>query len=395
MQHPDDAATQRSRRCMSQIKVTIGPPDQALAGQWDALIRRAPGNVFMNPAALHAAKTADFADVHMLLAWEQADGREELVGLWALQECKLAPGWPAFLAAPPYNYAFLSNPVIEPAVADEVMTAFFDAIASCRALPNVVRLRYLDGDAETYAAIRHALDSRGGRDLKLAERTRPFASKTSGVKRSGSTRKKLRQDWNRLSALGAVDIVNDRTPDRVRDAFEIYLSMEAQSWKGANGTALLCADDVAAFARRLIGDLAARQDASVALLRVNGKPIAAQVLLYCAPTAYTWKTAFDSGYARYSPGALLVDKISEELFASGKIEAIESCSPEGGFMAQMWDGRRTTIDLLVDVGAKQSLNFKMAAVSERSYAMLRNLRNRLRAASWSPLPKRKGLAPTR
>jgi hypothetical protein len=64
-------------------------------------------------------------------------------------------------------------------------------------------------------------------------------------------------------------------------------------------------------------------------------------------------------------------------------------------MAQMWDGRRTTIDLLVDVGAKQSLNFKMAAVSERSYAMLRNLRNRLRAASWSPLPKRKGLAPTR
>lgn len=377
---------------MSQIKVTIGPPDQVLAGQWDALIRRAPGNVFMNPAALHAAATSDFAKIHVLLAWE---GNDRLVGLWALQECKIAPGWPAFLAAPPYNYAFLSNPVIEPAAADGVMAAFFDAIATCRALPNVVRLRYLDGDTESYAAIRRALDARGGQDLKLAERARPFASKTSGVKRSGSTRKKLRQDWNRLSALGTVDIINDRAPERVRDAFEIYLAMEAQSWKGANGTALLCANDAAAFTRRLIGDLAERQDASVALLRVNGKAIAAQVLLYCVPTAYTWKTSFDSAYARYSPGALLVDKIGEELFATGGIDAIESCSPEGGFMAQMWDGRRTTIDLLIDVGAKQSLNFKMAAVSERSYAILRNLRNRLRAAPWSPLPRRRGLATSR
>ncbi|MGH6771524.1 MAG: GNAT family N-acetyltransferase [Xanthobacteraceae bacterium] len=377
---------------MPQIKVTIGPPDQALAGQWDALIRRAPGNVFMNPAALHAAKTADFADVHMLLAW---DGGDRLVGLWALQERKIAPGWPAFLAAPPYNYAFLSNPVIDPAVADEVMGAFFDAIASNRTLPSAVRLRYLDGDTESYAAIRRALDARGGRDIKLAERARPFASKSSGIKRSGSTRKKLRQDWNRLSALGSVDIVNDRTHAEVCDAFETYLAMEAESWKGAEGTALLCAKDDAAFARRLIGDLAARQDASVALLRVDGKAIAAQVLLYCAPTAYTWKTAFDSHYAKYSPGSLLVDKISDDLFTTGGIEAIESCSPEGGFMTQMWDGRRTTIDLLIDVGARQSLNFKMAAVSERSYAMLRNLRNRLRATSWSPLPKRKGLAASR
>ena len=109
------------------------------------------------------------------------------------------------------------------------------------------------------------------------------------------------------------------------------------------------------------------------------------MLLYCAATAYTWKTAFDAGYAKYSPGALLVDKIVDELFTTGGIDAFESCSPEGGFMNQIWDGRRTTIDLLANVGTKESLNFIMAALGERGYAQLRGLRNRLRAASWSAI----------
>ena len=44
--------------------------------------------------------------------------------------------------------------------------------------------------------------------LKLSERERPYVTKDFGLKKSGSTRKKLRQDWNRLTALGSVDIVN-------------------------------------------------------------------------------------------------------------------------------------------------------------------------------------------
>ena len=208
------------------------------------------------------------------------------------------PFGPRFLSAPPYNYAFLSNPVVDPDFVDDVIPAFFDAIERQRSLPNVIRLRYLDGNSDSYSAILKALAARGGQTLKLAERERPYACTELGLKRSGSTRKKLRQDWNRLCALGAVDIVNDRTPQAVRDAFETYLAMEAESWKGARGTALLCDEEDATFVRRLIGDLAAQGNASVALLRVDGRPIAAQVLLYCGTTAYTWKTAFDSEFSQ-------------------------------------------------------------------------------------------------
>ena len=183
----------------------------------------------------------------------------------------ITPLWPSFLAAPPYDYAFVSNPVIDPDFMDEVIAAFLDAIERERSLPNVIRLRYLDASAETYPAILSALAARGGQVLKLSERERPFVTRDFGLKRSGSTRKKLRQDWNRLSALGAVDIVNERDAAAVRSAFETYLTMEAESWKGARGTALLCDEKDATFARRLIADLAADGNASVALLRVDGR----------------------------------------------------------------------------------------------------------------------------
>ena len=58
-----------------------------------------------------------------------------------------------------------------------------------------------------------------------------------------------------LSPLGAADAVNDREADAARAALEVFLAMEAASWKGANGTALLNDAKDAAFARRFIGDL--------------------------------------------------------------------------------------------------------------------------------------------
>jgi CelD/BcsL family acetyltransferase involved in cellulose biosynthesis len=367
--------------------VDIRAPDLSLLPHWDALVRRAGGNVFMHPAALCAAAATEFAKIHVLLAW---DGNR-LVGLWALRERRSVPFFPKFLAAPPYEYAFVANPVIDPGC--EVVPAFFDAIAREPALPKVIQLKLLDGDDATCRAIMTALGARNGQMLKLSERARPFLGNESERKRSGSTGKKLRQDWNRLSALGAVEVANERSADEVRAALEVFLMMEAQSWKGANGTALLCDEDDVAFARRFIGDLAEHASASVALLRVDGKAIAAQVLLYSGTVAYTWKTAFDAAFAKFSPGALLIDKMTDALFASG-VAQIESCSAESSFMEQLWTGRRATVDLLVDLGARKSAAFMFAAAGEHAHAWAREKRNQLRGMSW-PLPKRKNLAVTR
>jgi CelD/BcsL family acetyltransferase involved in cellulose biosynthesis len=269
---------------MSGIYVEVCAPGADIQALWAELVQRAPANVFMNPAVLNAVHAAQFARVHILLAWRNNAGAKQLVGIWALQERRVAPAWPVLLTGPPFNYAFVSNPVIDQSFTDDVIAAFLDAVAKHPSLPKLIRLT----SSESGEALLQTSASGAAQILKLSERQRPFASRELNLKRSGSTRKKLRQDWNRLSALGPVELVNDRDQSAVRDAFETFLSMEANSWKGSRGTALLSSDRDAAFARSLIANLAAQRSATVALLGVNGRPIAAQVLLYSGRTAYTW-----------------------------------------------------------------------------------------------------------
>lgn len=374
------------------ISVTVASPGQDFTAQWNDLIRRAPGNAFMNPTALKAAFDTMFAVVTVLLAWEEGVESARLVGLWALQHRNVMTFWPPMLEARPYNYAFLSTPVVDPAFVAEVMPAFFAAIRKNSALPHVVSLKEMDADSQAYAAIQKTIADQRLAHLTLTETLRPAVTREKGVKTSGSTRKKLRQDWNRLSALGKLEMVNERHADSTRAAFEQFLDLEKRSWKGEKGTAILCSERDTGFTRRLIGDLAAEGNASVAVLRLDGRTIAAQVLLYCGPTAYTWKIAFDAEFAKYSPGVLLVDKMTEQLFAATDIEAIDSCSAQDSFMAQIWTGRKTMVDMVVDVSPTRSLVFGMEAARQYGYERLRDMRDWLRAMSVIHAKRR--LAPT-
>jgi len=85
------------------ISVTIDSPNPDIGPQWDDLVRRASSNVFMNPAALLAASETGFADIRMLLAWQQDGDERRLAGVWALRLRKLVPFWPSVLEALPYN----------------------------------------------------------------------------------------------------------------------------------------------------------------------------------------------------------------------------------------------------------------------------------------------------
>ncbi|MGB3447020.1 MAG: GNAT family N-acetyltransferase [Xanthobacteraceae bacterium] len=361
------------------VSVSICSPNSDIAPAWADLASRASSNVFMEPAALRAAETSGFADIRMLLAWDDTVVPRRLVGLWALQVKRIASFWPAVLDARPYNYAFLSSPVIDPACVDDVMPAMLAAIQHDPELPKVLHLHSFAQETACYAAFQRELIRQGGAQRMLAENNRPFATREDGIKKSGSTRKKLRQDWNRLSAQGVVEVVNDRAAARVTEAFEIFLKLEQASWKGARGTALLCHEADAAFVRKLVATLSLEGRASVALLCVDGKAIAVQVLMYSGDTAYTWKTAFDADYARYSPGMLLVDKITEQLFADPDVEAIDSCSYEDGFMAKLWTGRRKMVEMLVHIGPGTSAAFALEQARLLGYHEAKRIRNQWRS----------------
>src|SRR5688572_6683513 len=100
---------------MAEIRIEIASSTLAIAGEWADLVRRAAANVFMDPAALNTVFETGFAMLQVLLAWDTGVAPQRLIGLWALQEASITPLGPSYLLAPPYNYAFLSTPVIDPA----------------------------------------------------------------------------------------------------------------------------------------------------------------------------------------------------------------------------------------------------------------------------------------
>jgi hypothetical protein len=361
------------------ISVTVCQPGFDLGTDWDDLLSRAQPNVFMSPAALEAAAATMFSKVHMLLAWDQGVRPQRLVGLWALQARRMLPIWPPILDALPFEYAFLSSPVIDPHFAAKVMTAFLNTIAEAPDLPRVVALKSFDGEAASYQPLLRAIEARGGRALTLKTENRPVIWRDSEIKLSSERRKKIRQSWKRLAAVGQAEIVFLSEPSAIAEAFETFLQLEFRSWKGEAGTALLCDAEDAAFVRRLIGDLAARRQAMIEILQVDGRSIAIQILLFSGNMAYTWKTTFDPDFAKYSPGVMLIDKLTEELFATTNIAGIDSCSVEGSYMAQMWSARRTMIDMLVDTGPGPSLGFLIEAGRQLGRERLKGLRDRLRA----------------
>ena len=79
---------------------------------------------------------------------------------------------------------------------------------------------------------------------------------------------------------------------------------------------------------------------------------------------------------KYSPGALLIDKITDDLFSIRESRRSIPVRPNEASWAQLWSGRRKMVDLLVDVGPGRSLAFSLEAIRQRGYDQLRRLRDR-------------------
>lgn len=361
------------RKKCGVISASVCPPGPDLIDLWNDLIGRTDGNVFMHPAALLAAAETNFAEIHVLLAWDEETSPRRPVGFWALRERRDLPLMPAFLEALPYDYAFTSNAVIDGDFVDDIVAAFFDAIRRDERLPKIISLPSFEADPLVYPAmLRHLANS--GRYCELFRVERPFSDRLSGIKKSSSIRKKLRQ----LSSVGAVEVTNERSPVGAEAAFEVFLKLEAESWKGKEGTALLCNSGDAQFSRRLIHNLAVLGLASVALLCVDGDAIAAQVLLYSGQRAYTWKTAFKASFARFSPGFMVADNVTRSLVESGQIVTIDSCSSPDGYMAHVLAGRRAFVDAVIDVRPRGSLAFAMEVAQHRGRHLVAQVKSRMR-----------------
>lgn len=187
-------------------------------------------------------------------------------------------------------------------------------------------------------------------------------------------RKELRRLRVRLDELGEVRLRELGDQESLGSWSDAFLRLEAAGWKGEAGTALACEPATDAFFRRTVA--AAREAGKLQFLRldVDGRAIAMLVNFLAPPGAFSFKTAFDPEFARFSPGVLIQLEYLRLAERAG-LDWIDSCAAEHHPMIDsLWSGRRRIVRVTVRLaGLRRSLVFAVCRALETGSAALRRL----------------------
>ena len=87
-------------------------------------------------------------------------------------------------------------------------------------------------------------------------------------------------------------------------------------------------------------------------MRIDGRPIAMLANFITPPGAYSFKTAYDEDYARFSPGVLL-QRENLDLLARPEVAWTDSCAAaDHPMIERIWREKRTMLRLSIAIGGK-------------------------------------------
>lgn len=207
---------------------------------------------------------------------------------------------------------------------------------------------------------------------------------------SPSHLRELRRQWNHLEARGKVSYNVARQPADIRARMEEFLALEASGWKGRQRTAMVLDRYRAAFAREAINNLAEADSVRIHTIDLDGSAIASMIVLMMAGEAYTWKTAYDEAYARYSPGKLLLAELTEWHLDDANIMRSDSCAvPDHPVMSRFWEEREEMGTLVIGLAQNRDRDVRQVAAQLHLYRNTRNMARLLREKIRALAPRSK------
>ncbi len=342
--------------------------DPLAARRWDHLAQFASTpNPFFERWYLQPALEA--LDPHHRVKLVRFERAGELIGLLPVERASRYSRWPLpHMASWLHPNCFLGAPLVQ--YGEE--TAFWLALlARADAQPRAALFLHLaampldtrlaDALFATCAAQRRriALVRREERAL-LASTMAPSDYLAHAL--PGKKRKELRRQHARLAELGAVATVRQDDAQGIHEWINAFLSLEARGWKGREGSALAAAPGTAALFRSALTEAALRGKLERLSLTLDGRPIAMLASFLCAPGAFSFKTAFDEDYARFSPGVLLqLENLA--MLDRKTIDWTDSCAAtDHPMIDSLWEQRRPIGRLSVAIGgfARRALFGKLA-----------------------------------
>ena len=170
---------------------------------------------------------------------------------------------------------------------------------------------------------------------------------------SKNTRKKFRRMNRQLEELAEVTYETSTPSSDFDFLTREFMRIEASGWKGRNNTALNSNQSTFRFYEELIERSSRAEKARFLSLNLGGKPIAMLSDLQSGSTVYSYKTAFDESFAKYSPG-LLAELKNLEFLHRDKIVLADSCTePDNSTINRIW-GQQLRFQSVV-IGLKTGL----------------------------------------
>lgn len=324
--------------------------------QWERLAARAAEpNPFFEPwFLLPALGQWGAGEGVRIKAWYH-QGR--LAGLIPIIRCARYYNYPVPHAATwLHANAFCGVPLVARGCAEEfwrALLAHFDRLPR-RAL--FLHLPLLPAEGPVNAALERVLAASGRPHSAVATQSRALlegpanAAAYLQAAMSAKKRKELRRQHTRLAEQGALTFERIEGDEGLDRWIAEFLALEAAGWKGAAGSALAQSRETRTlFAEALAGAAAAGRLERLAL-RLDGRAIAMLVNFLTPPGAYSFKTAYDETFARFSPGMLLqLENLA--LIERPGIAWADSCAAEGHPMIErLWRARRHMVSRNIAIG---------------------------------------------
>jgi CelD/BcsL family acetyltransferase involved in cellulose biosynthesis len=365
--------------------VPLSAVDAALLQQWQTLVEQsADRNVFAEPWLLLAGMRHCLNTDQVRLALVR-DSHNRLIGLFAVDRIAgigrlPLPGWALWR----HPNAFLAPGIAARGCEAAAWSALVDLLGSAR--PNAACL-LADGIVEGSALHAGLVAAAGQRRLPLdtdhrferamlASDLPPDAYWDAAVR--AKKRKELRRQWARLAEEGALT-TGRLTPDaEIAPWADEFFALEASGWKGANGSALSSNADTHAFFASALRDGHAAGKVAITALRLDSRAIAMLVTLLSGSGGFSFKTAFDETYSRFSPGVLL-QRESLDIAAAHSLDWIDSCAaPDHPMIDSLWRERRAILRLTLPLpGAANKARFAATMTAQRLWHQIKQ---------WRPTP---------
>ena len=353
---------------------------EALRRDWAELVADASEpNCFCEPWFI-AASLAAFEGQSVRIAEVRKAGR--LIGVMPLAVEDVYGRIPVrFIQNWCHHQMFLGTPLVRAGEERGFWEALLDLLDHSGWAPNFLHIRGLAENGPLHRAlveVRAAATVHRERRALLESGLSPAAYLEQAVR--GKKRKELRRQRNRLAELGALRL---RTLERAGDLAEwteAFLALERTGWKGEAGSALGCAGETDRFFRETLQGAQAAGRLQVLRLDLDDRPIAMLVNFLAAPGSFSFKTAYDEEFARFSPGVLIqIENLA--ILERADIAWMDSCAAADHPMIDgLWTGRRDVIRVTVRLsGIRRTIIFAACRAVEGGWAAFRRLVSRIRA----------------